>query len=559
MRQKPTAPGRVHRPVRQLEELRRRSRGSGCRTRPPRPRATGFTKTVPRQVDERHEGAEDEQRVHPPRPLAEPFSQPVTHAPSGARLRQSRAVTSASAFSKAPTTRSISSGVIVSGGPKQMTSRAGSRRPGRRRCRARARSRRARVKRTSFGKGSRVAWSRTSSIARRRPWPRISATCGWSASGAEPAGEDLAHLRGALDEALALDDLEHLVRRRARGRMRPVGVEHHLVAAGGDRLDHGFGAKMPRWGVAAARPFPPTSRSGTKPSWSVAKRAPVRPKPLITSSATVRMPWRRQISRDARQYSGGDVSAPAVEPPDRLDDEGRDRLGPRAPDRVLERVRAGERAARPRRGTSRSAAGSRRAPSAGRAARAPCPCAASRGRRRRAPRASCRDRRARGRSPSSAQAHRARRSAGARCGARVDRLRAAAREQAAREAGGSQLSCSRSIRRIRARRHERRDDVGLGERAHGARPPPPSVSHARDDGATCCVVDAAAIGGDEVGTLGARDGDRRRLAPRDERVAAGAGGLPWPGRVWSRSRAGASRASRSRRSSSSARARWPKE
>ena len=39
-----------------------------------------------------------------------------------------------------------------------------------------------------------------------------------------------------------------------------------------------------------------TSRSGTTASWSTAKRLPVRPKPLITSSAIVRIPRRRQIS-----------------------------------------------------------------------------------------------------------------------------------------------------------------------------------------------------------------------------------------------------------------------
>jgi hypothetical protein len=54
--------------------------------------------------------------------------------------------------------------------------------------------------------------------------------------------------------------------------------------------------------------------SGVTPQWSRAKRRPVRPKPVITSSATSSTPWRRQISATFGQYSSGGTTAPAVEP-----------------------------------------------------------------------------------------------------------------------------------------------------------------------------------------------------------------------------------------------------
>jgi len=52
-------------------------------------------------------------------------------------------------------------------------------------------------------------------------------------------------------------------------------------------------------------PLATVIRSGTTPVCSIANHLPVRPKPLITSSAISRMPYLSQISRRIGQYSGG--------------------------------------------------------------------------------------------------------------------------------------------------------------------------------------------------------------------------------------------------------------
>ena len=54
--------------------------------------------------------------------------------------------------------------------------------------------------------------------------------------------------------------------------------------------------------------------SGITPQWSTAKFAPVRPKPVITSSAMKRISLRSQISRIFGKYSGTGGTAPSVAP-----------------------------------------------------------------------------------------------------------------------------------------------------------------------------------------------------------------------------------------------------
>ncbi len=59
------------------------------------------------------------------------------------------------------------------------------------------------------------------------------------------------------------------------------------------------------WRIATApsgryelvRPLAIVIRSGVTSQLSTANHFPVRPKPAMTSSATIRMPWRSQISR----------------------------------------------------------------------------------------------------------------------------------------------------------------------------------------------------------------------------------------------------------------------
>ncbi len=55
--------------------------------------------------------------------------------------------------------------------------------------------------------------------------------------------------------------------------------------------------------------------SGVTRQWSTANFLPVRPKPVMTSSAIKSTPCLRQMSATSGQYSSGGTSAPAVEPP----------------------------------------------------------------------------------------------------------------------------------------------------------------------------------------------------------------------------------------------------
>ena len=71
--------------------------------------------------------------------------------------------------------------------------------------------------------------------------PAHIADCGQIAQGFEPGEQPLAHHRGALDQPLALDDLDIAQTDRAADRMAGIGRGVHEVAVGGrafDRLVH---------------------------------------------------------------------------------------------------------------------------------------------------------------------------------------------------------------------------------------------------------------------------------------------------------------------------------
>lgn len=54
------------------------------------------------------------------------------------------------------------------------------------------------------------------------------------------------------------------------------------------------------------------TRSGTMPPCSKAKSLPVRPRPHITSSQIIRMPWRESRARNPARYPGGGIRMPFV-------------------------------------------------------------------------------------------------------------------------------------------------------------------------------------------------------------------------------------------------------
>src|SRR5271168_2234780 len=62
------------------------------------------------------------------------------------------------------------------------------------------------------------------------------------------------------------------------------------------------------------RPLAVTRMSAATEQCSTAKFRPVRPMPVITSSAINNAPRRRQISATACKYPGGGVAAPSVAP-----------------------------------------------------------------------------------------------------------------------------------------------------------------------------------------------------------------------------------------------------
>lgn len=61
-------------------------------------------------------------------------------------------------------------------------------------------------------------------------------------------------------------------------------------------------------------PLPVAIMSGDTPSCSQANHFPVRPMPVMTSSEINSMSWRSQMSRKARRYPMGGVSAPPAAP-----------------------------------------------------------------------------------------------------------------------------------------------------------------------------------------------------------------------------------------------------
>ena len=63
-------------------------------------------------------------------------------------------------------------------------------------------------------------------------------------------------------------------------------------------------------GRPAAIDLAVTRRSGTRSKCSQAKNRPVRPMPLCTSSAMIRMPWRRQSAASLPKYSSGGTTKP---------------------------------------------------------------------------------------------------------------------------------------------------------------------------------------------------------------------------------------------------------
>ena len=104
-----------------------------------------------------------------------------------------------------------------------------------------------------------------------------------------------------------------------------------------------------------------TRMSARTPQWSSPNQRPVRPNPVITSSAMSSTPWRRQTSAIARPVVVRRDGGRERRPDDRLGDERRDRARARRLDRPLElgrelrrRTRARGRRAR-RRGTGTAA------------------------------------------------------------------------------------------------------------------------------------------------------------------------------------------------------------
>ena len=71
-------------------------------------------------------------------------------------------------------------------------------------------------------------------------------------------------------------------------------------------------ATAPRGRYEEVRPLAMVIRSGTVFQCSIANHLPVRPKPAITSSATIRMPWRSQSSRTPWMYPSGGIRMPLV-------------------------------------------------------------------------------------------------------------------------------------------------------------------------------------------------------------------------------------------------------
>ena len=59
-------------------------------------------------------------------------------------------------------------------------------------------------------------------------------------------------------------------------------------------------------------PLPQVITSGTTPSWSTPQNFPVRPKPVIISSAMKSAPWSFAIARTAGRNPGGGITLPAV-------------------------------------------------------------------------------------------------------------------------------------------------------------------------------------------------------------------------------------------------------
>ncbi len=66
-------------------------------------------------------------------------------------------------------------------------------------------------------------------------------------------------------------------------------------------VDLAGGHGQPQRPVAGGGPLARTRMSGRSPQWSAANQRPVRPNPVMTSSATTSTPWRRQTSATAGQ------------------------------------------------------------------------------------------------------------------------------------------------------------------------------------------------------------------------------------------------------------------
>ncbi len=68
----------------------------------------------------------------------------------------------------------------------------------------------------------------------------------------------------------------------------------------------------PRGTYAPVTPFAVVRMSGTTPQWSTANHDPVRPHPVITSSAIRRTSWAFVIARILGRYSGTGTRTPFV-------------------------------------------------------------------------------------------------------------------------------------------------------------------------------------------------------------------------------------------------------
>src|SRR5579884_1079919 len=209
----------------------------------------------------------------------------------------------ASTSTTAASPSSSSSSPITSGGESLRTLPNRPPRP--------TRTQRRRSSRTAcaVASGSGSSPSRTSSIARNRPRPRTSPTCGRPSSSRRSRASACSPSRAERSTSPSSRTTSIAAHAAAADRTFVRKVE---VIVSGAHVD-----VTCSWPSTAANgrpppiPFPTVIRSGTTPSWSHAHIRPVRPKPHCTSSNTSSVPLSSHRRRSpARKPSGGTTAPP---------------------------------------------------------------------------------------------------------------------------------------------------------------------------------------------------------------------------------------------------------